>query len=67
MQRKMDWIRSRMSGAPWSPPSSGNRAFDEFRDFLERLRVAKDKTEFDHFMAARSNRPEPEALPPQQN
>jgi hypothetical protein len=82
MQRKMDWIRSRMSGAPRSPPSSGNRAFDEyrtetlkrleeeqreFRDFLERLRVAKDKTEFDHFMAARSNRPEPEALPPQQN
>ena len=82
MQSKMDWMRSRMSGAPWSPPSSGNRAFDEyrtetlkrleeeqreFRDFLERLRFAKDKTEFDQFMAERRNRPEPEAPPPQQN
>jgi hypothetical protein len=50
---------------------SGNRAFDEyrsetlrrleeeqreFRDFLERLRFAKDKTEFDQFMAERRNR-----------
>ena len=48
--------------------SSGNRAFDEyrtetlrrleeeereFRDFLERLRHAKDKAEFDQFMAER--------------
>jgi Protein of unknown function (DUF2852) len=52
--------------------SSGNRAFDEyrtealkrledeqreFREFLERLRQAKDKTEFDQFMAERRNRP----------
>jgi hypothetical protein len=81
MQRKMDWMRSRMGGAPWSPPSSGNRAFDEyrtetlkrleeeqreFRDFLERLRFAKDKTEFDQFMDERRNRPAPEA-PPSQN
>ena len=51
--------------------SSGNRAFDdyrtetlkrleeeqrEFRDFLDRLRFAKDKTEFDQFMAERRNR-----------
>jgi hypothetical protein len=51
--------------------SSGNRAFDEyrtetlrrledeqreFRDFLERLRQAKDKAEFDQFMAERRNR-----------
>ncbi|HEU5017117.1 MAG TPA: DUF2852 domain-containing protein [Pseudolabrys sp.] len=58
---------------------SGNRAFDEyraetlrrleeeqreFRDFLERLRMAKDKAEFDQFMAERRNRPE---SPPQQN
>ena len=77
MQRKMDWMRSRMSGGPWSTswnyaPSSGNRAFDEyradtlrrleeeqreFRDFLDRLRFAKDKTEFDQFMAERRNRP----------
>ena len=51
----------------WSePPTSGNRAFDEYRaetlrrleqeqgefqDFLARLRSAKDKTEFDQFMA----------------
>ncbi len=51
---------------------SGNRAFDEyraetirrledeagqFRDFLERLRHAKDKAEFDQFMADRRDRP----------
>ena len=71
------------SGASWGgPPSSGNSAFDEyrvetlrrleeeqreFRDFLQRLRFAKDKTEFDQFMADRRNRPEPESPPPQQN
>ena len=37
----------------------------EFRDFLERLRFAKDKAEFDAFMAERRNRPEPESPPPQ--
>jgi len=63
---------------PWNnAPSSGNHAFDEYRtetlkrledeqrefkDFLERLRFAKDKTEFDAFMAERRNRPE---TPPQ--
>lgn len=51
--------------------SSGNNAFDEyrqetlrrledeqreFRDYLERLRRAKDKAEFDQFMAERSRR-----------
>jgi hypothetical protein len=56
---------------------SGNRAFDdyradtlrrledeqrEFRDFLDRLRHAKDKAEFDQFMAERRNRP-PETTP----
>jgi hypothetical protein len=55
--------------------SSGNRAFDEyraetlkrleeeergFRDFLERLRQAKDKAEFDQFMAERRRVAEPE-------
>ena len=76
MQRKMDWMRSRVSGGPWNyAPSSGNRAFDEyrtetlrrledeqreFREFLDRLRVAKDKTEFDAFMAERRNRPSPD-------
>jgi hypothetical protein len=53
--------------------SSGNRAFDEyraetlrrledeqkeFREFLDRLRMAKDKSEFDQFMAERRNRPD---------
>jgi hypothetical protein len=57
--------------------SSGNRAFDEyradtlrrleeeqreFREFLQRLRMAKDKAEFDQFMAERRNRSAP---PPQ--
>ncbi|MEI9898929.1 MAG: DUF2852 domain-containing protein [Hyphomicrobium sp.] len=62
--------------------SSGNRAFDEyreetmrrledeqreFREFLERLRAAKDRAEFDHFMTDRKNRPAPpppDAQPP---
>ncbi len=74
--------RRRMGGGPWRfhAPSSGNRAFDdyraetlrrleeeqrEFREFLERLRFAKDKTEFDQFMAERRNRPSPDANQPQ--
>jgi hypothetical protein len=77
MQAKMDWMRTRISGGPWNyTPSSGNRAFDEyrtetlrrleeeqreFREFLDRLRFAKDKTEFDQFMDDRRNRPTPEA------
>jgi Protein of unknown function (DUF2852) len=68
------------ASAPWSyGPPSGNRAFDEYRadtlkrleeeqrefkDFLERLRMAKDKAEFDEFMAERRNRPEPATPPP---
>ena len=57
---------------------SGNVAFDEyreetlrkldeeqreFRDFLDRLRAAKDRAEFDEFMNERRNRP-PTAEPP---
>jgi hypothetical protein len=53
-------------------PSSGNRAFDEYRDatlnaldeerskfgeFLERLRKSKDKADFDRFVADRRQRP----------
>jgi len=57
--------------------SSGNRAFDEYRtetlkrmedeqrefrrDFLARLRQAKDKAEFDQFMMERRNRPPEQA------
>lgn len=75
---KFDRFRSRMSeGFRFDGPSSGNRAFDEYRsetlkrledeqrefkDFLYRLRHAKDKAEFDQFMAERRNRPQ---TPPQ--
>jgi hypothetical protein len=87
MQEKMDRLRSRMEGArggasQWwgQPPSSGNRAFDdyraetlrrledeqrEFKEFLERLRFAKDRAEFDQFMSERRNRPQGEAPQPQ--
>jgi Protein of unknown function (DUF2852) len=81
MQEKMDRMRARMDargGSGWwgTPPSSGNRAFDdyrtetlhrleeeqrEFKEFLERLRFAKDRAEFDQFMADRRNRSEGEA------
>lgn len=52
--------------------STGNRAFDEyradalrkleeeadeFRAFLERLRMARDRAEFDEYMRERRNRP----------
>ena len=87
MQDKMDRARARMGGGDWwgGRPSSGNRAFDdyrtetlkrleeeqrEFHDFLDRLRFAKDKTEFDQFMAERRNRghdagPQPQSPQPQ--
>jgi hypothetical protein len=62
-------------------PSSGNAAFDEYREetlrrleeeqrefksFLDKLRFAKDKAEFDQFMADRRNNPPapPPAPPP---
>jgi hypothetical protein len=64
----------------WRPPhASGNRAFDEYRadtlrrleeeqrgfqEFLGRLRMAKDKAEFDQFMAERGVPAEPSAPPP---
>jgi hypothetical protein len=84
MQAKMERMRERAGrhwgnggwggGWRWEPPTSGNRAFDEYRaetmrrledeqrefkEFLERLRHAKDKAEFDQFMADRRNRPPP--------
>ena len=81
MQYKMERMRNRMEsrgfGFPgFGPPSSGNRAFDEYRmetlrrleeeqtefkDFLDRLRHAKDKEEFDQFMAQHRPRPTPPA------
>jgi hypothetical protein len=82
MQDKMERMRGRMErrGFPFGPPSSGNRAFDEyrvetlrrleeeqteFRDFLDRLRHAKDKEEFDAFMAQHRPRPTPPNDAPQ--
>ena len=55
------------------PRTSGNQAFDEYRaetlrrleeehrafqEFLGRLRVAKDRVEFEQFMAERGAKPE---------
>jgi len=60
--------------------TSGNRALDEYRaeklrrleeeqrefmEFLDRLRHAKDKVEFDQFMAERGRRPQGETPQPQ--
>jgi len=77
MQEKVDRMRAKMdsarSGGNWwgTPPSSGNRAFDDYRtetlkrleeeqrdfkEFLERLRFAKDRVEFDQFMSERRSR-----------
>jgi hypothetical protein len=70
MRAKMDSVRS---GRDWfGPATTGNRAFDEYRaetlkrledeqrefkDFLARLRFARDRTEFDQFIAERRRRP----------
>jgi hypothetical protein len=73
--------RARPNGAPRGfTETTGNRAFDEYRadtlrrleeehrdflTFLERLRLAKDKAEFDQFMEERRQRPSaPDAAPP---
>ena len=90
LQGKMDRMRGRMDRAgsgrdswasSWgSPRSSGNRAFDEyreqtlkrleeeqreFREFLERLRFAKDREQFDQFMTERRKQPRDEGPQPQ--
>jgi hypothetical protein len=68
-------------GSPWgSPRTSGNRAFDEYRaetlqrleeeqrefkEFLERLRFAKDREQFDQFMTERRNQPRDESSKPE--
>jgi hypothetical protein len=63
-------------GGGFRAKPSGNKAFDdyraetlrrleeeqkEFQDYLERLRQARDKAEFDQFMNERRNRPADEA------
>ena len=80
MRDRMERFGSHGFGSWGAPRSSGNHAFDEyrsetlrrleeeqreFRDFLERLRFAKDKQEFDQFMSERRNRQTPEAPQPQ--
>ena len=88
-QRRMERMQQRMermqaAAEQWTGrgyrSSSGNRAFDDYRDetlrrleeeqrefkaFLDRLRHAKDKAEFDQFMAEhrrpQSGSPQPQA------
>jgi hypothetical protein len=82
VRARMD--RASSPGGWFGPTTSGNRAFDEYRsetlkrleeeqrefkDFLARLRFARDRAEFDQFMAERRRRPfEPDsqAEPPAQ-
>jgi hypothetical protein len=79
-QNKGDSMRSGINWWGTTPPSSGNRAFDEYRadtlrrledeqrefkEFLQRLRFAKDRAEFDQFMAEQRNRPRDDASQPQ--
>jgi len=78
VRAKMEGFKGRSDW--WGPSSSGNRAFDEYRsdtlkrleeeqrefkDFLAKLRFAKDRAEFDQFMAERRNRPHDEGPQPQ--
>ena len=66
-----EW-RAMRRGGTGAMPRSGNAAFDEYRNetlkrledeqkeftgFLDRLRQAKDKAEFDQFMSGRGNTP----------
>ena len=72
-----EWRTMRWGGYG-AAPSSGNGAFDEYRNetlkrledeqkeftgFLDRLRRAKDKAEFDQFMTERRNAPPPAGEP----
>lgn len=83
---RAEWRAKREEWRSWkrrhkwgSHPSSGNVAFDEyreetlrkldeeqheFREYLDRLRSAKDRAEFDQFMADRRNRPPASEPPP---
>jgi hypothetical protein len=72
MERLSSRMARRGGGDGFGPTSSGNSAFDdyrtetlkrleeeqrEFKDFLARLRFAKDRAEFDQFMAERRQHP----------
>jgi hypothetical protein len=71
-QQMREWCRGQAQAQGPAQSSSGNRAFDEYRAetlrrleeeqkefgaFLDRLRFAKDKAEFDQFMAELRQRP----------
>jgi hypothetical protein len=72
MGEKADRVPAkRVRGNWWGPPSISNRTFDdyraetlrrledeqrEFKEFLKRLRVARDRAEFDQFMNERNSR-----------
>ena len=80
MQSRGGWCGPRAWTATAAGPSSGNRAFDEYREetlrrledeqrefmsFLDRLRHAKDKAEFDQFMADMRRNSQGPSAPPQ--
>jgi len=80
MDRMRSNMRSGVDWWGTGSASSGNRAFDdyradtlrrleeeqrEFKEFLQRLRFAKDRAEFDQFMTERRNRPRDDAPQPQ--
>jgi hypothetical protein len=80
MDRMRSNMRSGVDWWGTGSASSGNRAFDdyradtlrrleeeqrEFKEFLQRLRFAKDRAEFDQFMTERRNRPRDDAAQPQ--
>lgn len=71
--KRMFSCKNRASHVRYYAPSTGNSAFDayreetlkrledehrEFVDFLQKLREAKDKAEFDQFMQNRGDKPE---------
>lgn len=82
MKAMRDEFRGRTRSAHEAARPSGNRAFDSykadtlrrledeqksFEEFLERLREAKDKSEFDQFMQDRAHRTAPAPAPEPQN
>ena len=71
-ERRQRWAGPHHGGPRGGLHETGNRAFDEyradalrkleeeaseFRAFLERLRMARDRTEFDEYMKERRSRP----------
>jgi len=79
-ERAAQWCGPRAASAWSAGPPSGNWAFDEYRsdtlrrleeeqrqftEYLERLRRAKDKAEFDQFMAEMRGRPDVQPPQPQ--